>query len=174
MHIFLQGRRGVGKSTVIRKTLEILDEDSPLALGGFFSRHGGKADPVVYMRPAGRSHAGEEFRVAGWDDVKAGMLSDVDAFDRGGVLLLRKCAGVDLIIMDELGYLESGATLFKQAVFDALAGDIPVFGVLRLGDVPWHTTIKSNPLVRLYDVDETNRDELPEELALCIKQTTRM
>ena len=174
MHIFLQGRRGVGKSTVIRKTLDLLIGELPLTLGGFFSRHGGKADPVVYMRPADMNGVGVEFRVAGWDEQKAGMVSDIDAFDREGTLLLRKRPGVDLIIMDELGYLESCADLFKQAVFDTLAGDIPVFGVLRLGDVPWHASIKSNPLVSIYDVNEENRDSLPAELASCVKQAVRL
>ena len=165
MHIFLQGPRRIGKSTVIARTLDILAVQTPLVPGGFLTWNGGKDDPHVYMRPAVSGREVELYRLASWDVRKGGLISDLRAFELDGVRLLKENTGADLIIMDELGFLESGASGFKQAALDVLAGDIPVFGVLRLGDVPWHKDIKDNPGVSLYDVNEKNRDSLPRELA---------
>ena len=177
MHIFLQGRRGVGKSTVIRSALDILSGSVPLSFGGFFTWNSGKDDPRVYMRPAFQgaefkrgyisvcSAEGEMYLLASWDTEKGGMSCNTQGFERDGTRLLENSRDSGLIIMDELGFLESDAARFKQAVMDTLAGDVPVLGVLRLGGVPWHEEIKRNPRVTLVDVTEENRDTLPGELA---------
>ena len=188
MHIFLQGPRNEGKSTVIRKILEIISARRPLILGGFFTWNGGKDDPHVYMRPADSvcdndrgllldslsvSNPGD-ILLASWDDTKRGLTSDISAFDDCGARLLSGSAGVDLVIMDELGFLESKASLFKKAVLDTLERGVPVLGVLRLGDVPWHEDIKRSPLVSLYDVTMDNRERLPGELAELLLRRMRL
>jgi len=165
MHIFLQGQRNTGKSTVILRTLEILLPLKPLVPGGFFTWNGGKNDPHVYMRPARSGQEHEVFRLASYDAAKGGLIGNIRAFDVDGVRLLNESRDSDLVIMDELGFLESGAEVFKQAVLDTLAGNAPVFGVLRLGDIPWHRSIRRNPSVTIFDVDESTREALPQELA---------
>ena len=169
MHIFLQGPKRVGKSTVIRKALDILMADAPLRLGGFFTWNGGKGDPHVYMRPARDGGRDEKYRIASYDPSVGRVSADTAAFETEGVRILGARPGAGLIMMDELGFLESDAPAFIQAVLDVLGEDIPVLGVLRLGDVAWHKEIKRNPLVTLYDVDERNRDDLPRKLALALK-----
>lgn len=169
MHIFLQGPKRIGKSTVISKTLELLAAVAPLSLGGFFTWNGGKGDPRVYMRPAPCGE-GEGAVLASYDAALGRMVGEPDAFERDGVRILSSSANADLIIMDELGFLESGARLFQQAVFDILEGDAPVLGVLRLGEVAWHERVKLNARVTLVDVSEANRDGLPRELAAMIRR----
>lgn len=173
MYVFLQGERGIGKSTVISKTLEILANGQSIRLGGFYTWNGGRDDPNVYIKPAQCGETEAATIVAKWNKAGERMDSVAHAFEQEGVRLLSGLPGADLIIMDELGYLESNAPGFKQAVLDVLNSNIPVFGVLRLGDVPWHVDIKSNPLVELYDVNEKNRDELPRELAERLKLLIR-
>ena len=168
MHIFLQGHRGVGKSTVIQKTLDILAVQAPLALGGFFTWNDGRDDPHIYIRSAQSGREGEIHCLASWDMEKRVFSCDVKAFEQAAVHLLNNFKGAELIIMDELGFLESKAPNFRQSVLDTISGDIPVLGVLRLGDVPWHAEIKRNPRVTLYDVNEENRDTLPRELAAAL------
>jgi len=191
MHIFLQGPRNIGKSTVIEKTLDILTVDRNIMLGGFFTWNDGKSDPCIYMRPAAlkvgtgtaadaasgtasgtasgeaisAGAVGESFILARYSAEKGGLVRDSSVFDTVGVSLLRGGADADLIIMDELGFLEDGSPLFMQAVMDTIAGHVPVLGVLRLGDVPWHAQIKRDPSVTLYDVGLDNRDALPAALA---------
>jgi len=165
VYFFLQGQRRIGKSTVIVKTLDILAAQAPLVLGGFFTWNGGKDDPHVYMRPARSGREGNIRRLASWDTIKGGMISYLQVFERFGADLLHERSGAELIILDELGFLESDAPCFKQAVTDTLADSIPVLGVLRMGDIPWHNDIKGNPNVAIFDVNEKNRDNLPRELA---------
>jgi len=53
VHVFLQGPKNIGKSTVILKTLDLLRMRKPVTIGGFFTWKGGAGDPNIYMRPAG-------------------------------------------------------------------------------------------------------------------------
>ena len=170
-HIFLQGPRNIGKSTVITKTLDILNAHRAIILGGFFTWNGGHGDPHVYMRPALPEPEGERYRLASYDTDKGGLICDIQAFEKSGAELLKRSRNADLIIMDELGFLENDAAEFKRAVLDIISGDIPVLGVLRLGDVPWHKDIKSNPRVTIFEVNEKNRDTLPRELAALLMRT---
>ena len=165
MHIFLQGPKNIGKSTVIYKTLGILAQRKPLVLGGFFTWNGGKDDLRVYMRSARSDDEREIFCLASWDAEIGRLVCDNQVFEETGTRMLEQCEDADLIIMDELGYLESGAFIFRKAVMDALARDLPILGVLRLGDIPWHAEIKRNPTVTLIDVSNENRDVLPRALA---------
>lgn len=165
MHTFLQGSRNIGKSTVISKTLDILAGNNPVLPGGFFSWNGGADDPNVYMRPARSEPDKDRIILAVFDSVKGGLVCDVRAFEKDGVRILRDRAGSNLIIMDELGYLERDAPLFRKAVLEILDEEVPVLGVMRLGDFEWHDAIKQHPLVRIYEVNEKNRDTLPHELA---------
>jgi len=165
LHIFLQGPRNTGKTTVIMKTLDLLSPQRPLVLGGFFTWNGGRGDPHVYMRPARSGKGDEVCRLASYDAAKGGLTANTMAFDEYGSRLLAESKGADLIIMDELGFLESGAAVFRRAVMGALAGGVPVFGVMRLGGVPWHEAIKRHPSVTVFDVSEKNRNALPQELA---------
>jgi len=163
----LQGPKNIGKSTVILETLGLLSAAAPppLSLGGFFTWNNGKADPRVYMRPAGAKGGCGAILLARWDFEAGRLACDIRGFEEDGVRILESSKGADLIIMDELGFLESSADKFKRAVFDALAGEAPVLGALRLGDVPWHRDIKRSPGVALFDVSEENRNALPQELA---------
>ena len=165
MHVFLQGERNIGKSTVVSRTIDMLQVREPLVLRGFFTWNGGKGDPHVYMRPAQRDREREVFRIASWDKTKGALVCDLQVFEQVGTSLLKKCPDTGLVVMDELGFLESGAAGFIQAVMDTIAGSVPVLGVLRLGGIPWHETIKQNPSVSLFDVDRENRGTLPLELA---------
>ena len=148
---------------------------APLRLGGFFTWNGGRDDPHVYIRPARTGADGHPRRLAGgdtrshrlasYDPIKGGLVVDAAVFEREGARMLSDIADTDLIIMDELGFLESEAPLFRQAALDALDAGVPALGVLRLGNVPWHDDIKRKTGVSLYDVSIENRDNLPREIA---------
>ena len=170
MHIFLQGPRGIGKSTVIRKTIELLTERRNITIGGFYTWNGGKDDPNIYMRPARSGNSSGQFRVAAYSESKRSMVGDTKAFDTLGTGILLDSAGADLIIMDELGFLESGAGLFKKTVLETIAGGVQALGVLRLGDVPWHEAIKNDSRVSIYEVNEKTRDTLPQTVAIALRK----
>jgi len=165
LHIFLQGMLNVGKSTVIRKTLEILTACGPLKIGGFNTWRSGALDSNIYIRPAMPGREDEKYHLASYRADSHNIDCDPLAFDQTGVRLLEENPYADLIIMDELGFLERYSSVFQQTVLKALDRDIPVIGVLRKKDIPWHEPIKTHPLVSIREVTMENRDTLPQELA---------
>ncbi|MCL2766313.1 MAG: nucleoside-triphosphatase [Peptococcaceae bacterium] len=162
MHIFLQGQRNVGRSTVIIRTLDIIRSKTELIIGGFITFRGGTDDPYTYMRSANPEGKREDYCLG---SCHKELRNEPLLFDQVGVPLLKDSQNADIIVMDELGFLEREALEFHQAVYSVLAGDIPVIGVLRLGNILWFEQIKTNPKVKLVEVTKENRDGLPEVLA---------
>ena len=165
MPIFLSGPRNIGKSTVIRRTLAILLAQEPLRLGGFFTWRVGADDPHIYLRPAEIWREQEIYRLASYNAKNGGLNCDVAVFEQTGVQLLAQSAGADLLILDELGFLENKAPAFRQAVVTALCGATPVLGVMREGNIAWLREIKNDLQVTIYEVNEQNRNDLPPKLA---------
>ena len=148
-HLFLTGRKGVGKSTLIRGLLAA--ESAPL--GGFFTvKHQGG----IYLLPAAgdRAFAPENllFRCG------------PRRFDQLGCAALADTAGCGLLMMDELGPHEAEAVRFQAAVFRALEGDIPILGVLQQAESEFLDRIARHPQVTVLTVTEENRDALLPEL----------
>jgi len=165
LNIFLTGPRRIGKSYVINQILTILSKQAPLKLGGFFTWREGENDPHIYMKPAQVLKQQEVFRLASYNKESGSFSCDLQVFEKKGVALLTETADVDLLLMDELGFLESKAPAFCRAVMTALAATTPVLGVLREGNIPWLQKIRHHALVTLYDVNKNNREELPLLLA---------
>jgi nucleoside-triphosphatase len=167
LHIFLQGPRNIGKSAAILKTLDILGEQPrDIAIAGFYTWNSRDGGTQIFMRPAAQGREGEIYRLASYNNDRGGLECDFSVFEKAGVNILTESAGADIIVMDELGFLEAGAPAFRKAALDILDGNVPVLGVLRQGkEIPWHDEIKNHPRVSLYDVNEKNRDDLPRELA---------
>ena len=166
LHIFLHGALNVGKSTAISKTLDILTTMRPLKIGGFMSWRSKDNDRhVVFIRPAmpGREH--EKYLLAVYYPYNRSIDCDPRIFDKLCTRLLEENPDADFIVMDELGFLERRSFIFQQAVLSAINGDIPIIGVLRSGNIPWHKSIKSSPRVSLCEITLENRDALPRELA---------
>ena len=159
-HLFLTGRKQVGKSTVLGKLLEGRDA----ALGGFRTKRirvEGGAD--IYMLPP----TGEEGYVA--ENIlfrrrQGRLVLDPADFDRLGGAMLAKSEGADLLLMDELGPTEAEAWGFQQAVRTALDGEIPVYGVLQVADSPFLAEIAARDDVCVVTVTEENRNTLPRQL----------
>ena len=165
-HIFLTGPKQVGKSTVIQKVITMLVDDglSPLSVHGFMTFWDSKDASGLYIADAGRKG---EPRLLGIRRDN-GIELVPRAFDDHGAQLLTDAPGARIILMDELGFLEGESLHFQEAVFACLDGDVPILGVLREGDVPWHAPIKTHPGVSVYLVSQANRDALPAIIASSI------
>ena len=163
-HIFLTGGVQSGKSTVLEKVLARLN----VSVGGFRTGSGParhEQERWLYLwDAAGEPDYDEACRVA--HITPEHRKSFPDRFDALGCAVLRRAreSGVDLILMDECGFLERDAMEFQAEVLRTLDGDIPVFGVVRLRSSGWTDSIRSHPKVTLITVTEENRDELPKHL----------
>ena len=161
MVIFLTGERGVGKSTALRRALA----GCGLGVGGFMTDFG-----------ESRYAENKTLRLLPWSeepDLSAGETCALlgpgrrqvfpEVFDGLGSRLLLSAAGddaCDLILLDELGFLEADAGRFRAAVLSVLTGPKPVLGVVRRGLGVWQDA----PLGELWEVTKENRDAVPRRL----------
>lgn len=154
-HLFLTGRKGVGKSTPLRAVLE------GKRLGGFFTRRitGIFERPSIHLlRAAESQQPSPENLVCLCGERRT------DLFDRLGPAALADAADCDVIVMDELGPSEAAALEFQKAVLAALDGDKPVYGVLQQADSEFLGRVAAHPRVRVVTVTEENRDRLRQQL----------
>lgn len=162
MHIFLTGMIQSGKSTAINRALYAAGI-KPL---GFRTRPGEydeDGSSRLYIIPAMQSVPfGSHNCIA---DRRSGGRNKVftEVFDTEGVDILRKSEG-GLILMDELGFMESNAEEFKAEVFRRLDGDAPILGVVRDRETEFLDAVREHEKVELWWLTEENREELSEML----------
>ena len=151
MKVFLTGKKHIGKSSVIDRFLE----ETGVSAAGFrtvFNRDGdcrrlfmqspdGKMSAVVAHSENGRIYADtEQFNAF------APRLIDISG---------------SIVLMDELGFLESDAHAFHAAVMGVLDSGRDVLGVIREGFPGWTAEIARRSDVEIITVTEENRDSLP-------------
>ncbi len=164
MHIFLTGEIQVGKSTVIRRTLEKLYIKQPVGFTTSLRPFGPLSDKQLYLTPPYLEQPNDCFAVA--QKTTEGTFVNQERFDELGEKYLSdaKEKGI-LILMDELGWMEQNAHGFQRAVLKTLAGDKPVLGVVQKRQNPWTNAIRAHPNVRVITVTQENRDYLPDIIA---------
>lgn len=177
MHIFLTGDVQVGKSTIIKKTLAALKLRD---IGGFRSvsvpdlPDGAMS---VYLIPAGDEHPmmGNWNRVGIRKGCGRGIGKFPEAFERAGVQVLKGAEGMPLILMDEVGRMESAAAQFSERILELLDGSAPILGVVqKIADTKLTNAIRQHPNVRVLTVTKENREKLAEEvLRLVSKELDR-
>lgn len=162
-HIVIAGHRHVGKSTLLNRLLE--DCDKPIY--GFRTASGKsmrKGYRSFFMHPANCSekYESEDNHIGDGNGKDHSFYTNV--FDNFGV----KCLEADpdgIIIMDELGFMENDAELFKAKVLKCLDSDIPVIATAKAGmDTEFLNAVLNHPNADVYYIDEQNRDRLYEEL----------
>lgn len=157
MHYFLTGGVQVGKSTIIKRLISALKLDA----GGFMTRWVGTENGrvLVLLPYSVESDGYTEANVAAV--LENGIMTPrIEVFDAAGPRILERSAGRGVIIMDELGFLESRSFAFQEAVLKTLDGDIPVLGVIQPRDVPFLNRIRERPDVTLITVNAENRNDV--------------
>ena len=86
-------------------------------------------------------------------------------FDTYGAEILAASGKRDVVVMDELGFLESDAIEFRQAVMRHISGHIPVLGVIKPVSNEFLDEVRSSPRVEVCEVTVENRIEVSERLA---------
>ena len=163
MHILICGEVGTGKSTLIQRLLA----QNTRPLYGFVTK---KLDPdengfhPIYIHPAGAAERKyEEENQIGTCDRRTHNIN-LEAFNTIGVRCLRAEPN-GIILMDELGFMESKAEAFTRAVIEALDGDIPVIAAVKARfDVPFLNEVRAHPNGTVYLLTPENREGLFEEL----------
>lgn len=151
-HLFFTGRKGVGKSTLVRAAIE------GRHVGGFFTKRveGVLERPSVHLLRAGTADVPSAENLL----FCCGGSADIQRFEQLGCGALADTAGCDVLVMDELGPHEAQAAAFQQAVLRALDGAVPIIGVLQQVESAFLRQIAAHPNVRVITVTEENRDAL--------------
>lgn len=153
-HIFLTGDLQVGKSTIITKVLK----ETNLRLGGFKTlganyAKDGSSDIIIF--PADGSiengHIAAHRKTGGKEVFP-------EIFSEHGTKFLSKPA--ELIIMDELGFMENDTETFKKKVLELLNGDTPILGVVRNMKTPFLDSVRENKNTEVITVTKENREEI--------------
>ena len=150
-HILLCGRRRSGRSALIRRLLQGIDVPvfgyETLTLG---TRPDGFHEIYLYPYGQERPVKREENHVADCDTRNRVVRSEV--FNGLGVALLAE-ERPGILVMDEIGFMESGAEEFCRAVLERLDGDVPVLAAVRTGmDTPFLRQVMGHPNARCFDM----------------------
>ena len=156
LKIGVTGRKGIGKSATLRKVLAQI----PQKLVGFITRpiegeNTLKGFEIVDLFD-GASHP-----IAYFDEENS-IHPVLEGFETVGVAaLLNALKYGDVMLMDELGFLESDATNFKNMVFKVLESDKLVFCVIKAEQNDFLEAV-SKKVDRIFAIDRENRDEIPD------------
>lgn len=162
-HILITGSVGVGKSTLIRRLLSCLDRP----VYGFETVRTERPDGWSFymfpaLLPAGKRVFSDRNLIGRRDERAVGR---AEVFDTLGVELIRAAKPDGILLMDELGFLESEATAFQNAVLEALHGTVPVIAVVKKRDgVAFLDAVRACPQTVLYTVTTKNRTFLADEI----------
>lgn len=161
MHVLIIGEIGAGKSTLIQSLLEGLPEPA-----GFLT----KKEPAdetgsagVYLhRPAGPRCFCKENLAGACGAASAVAFPDV--FDTLGVRLLEEPSNGRVVLMDELGFLESKAAKFCAKALELMDGEDTVLAAVKTRDTEFLRAVRSHPKALCYTVDAHSRDCLAERI----------
>lgn len=169
-HILICGNRQVGKSTLIER----LSEEITVPIYGFITKimrvnDEGFHEIYIFHAADKERNLTEDKHLADCDTVRRNV--NTDKFETLGVDYLRAKPG-GIVIMDELGFMESGAEKFRKAVLAAFDGDIPVIAAIKKGyeDNAFLNAVKAHPNAELFEIDRENRDALYEKLLPVVKE----
>lgn len=162
--ILLEGRPGIGKTTVIGRCVERLRAaDSSVA--GFTTeelREGGRRVGFAIEEVGGDRDVLAHVDLPGPPRVgRYGV--DLAAFERIALPSLRTPA--DVVVVDELGKMELASPAFREAVTELFDGDRAVVATVHAFHHPFTDALKRRADVELVRVTERSRGSLPEELA---------
>ena len=161
-NIFLTGRPGVGKTTVVKR---LADSLGPMTLAGFYTaeiRAGGQRQGFQAV-----TFSGQE-TVLAHANIKSGQRVgrygvDVAAFEK--IVLPEMGRRADLMLIDEIGKMECFSCGFISAIRRLLDGPTSVLATVAAAGGGFIAEAKARPDVEILQVTRENRDELPNRVA---------
>jgi len=167
-NILLTGRPGIGKTTVVRRFVEL---HSAKRFSGFYTDE---------LREQGRRTG---FRIITLDGA-TGILAHQEAKSRFRVgkygvnveefetLVLPRLdvriANLDLFIIDEIGKMECFSELFIASVRSLLDSPTPVLATVAQKGAGFISEVRSRSDVTLIQITTQNREKLPQQLGRMI------
>jgi nucleoside-triphosphatase len=159
MKIFLVGRPGIGKTTIIKKWIsEILNQ-----AGGFYTEEIRIKDRRVGFKI--KTIDGKEGILAeiGRGEYNVGKYKvNLEIFEKIGVKTIEeklKDERIEYIVIDEIGKMELFSEKFKNIVRKIITSDKNVIGVITMAKNVFVEELKKYD-IKIIEVNEGNRDRL--------------
>ena len=160
MHTLIVGERGVDKSTLIGRVLNALDRP---VYGFETKKEDSLADELrgspVYIYDAWQERVRTTGNLVGYCKNHR-FDAAAEVFDRFAPKLRKPVPAGGIVLLDELGFMESQAEEFCSAVLDLLEGDIPIIAAVKNKHTPFLEAVQSHPKAKCFYITEENRDEL--------------
>lgn len=160
MHTLVVGERGVGKSTLIGRVLDVLD--CPVC-GFETKKEDSLADELrgspVYIYQARQERVRSADNLVGYCKNHR-FAAAAEVFDRFAPKLRKPAPAGGIVLLDELGFMESQAEAFCAAVLELLDGDVPVLAAVKNKDTPFLEAVRNHPKAKCFYITEENRDAL--------------
>ncbi len=166
LHLLITGEVGVGKTFLVQRLLK----HNQRSVRGFISKWMSSDEKIksgVYLFPA----TAETYLCTAQNCVatceKSGFnIIHPKVFDTYGVELLSipKTQNKSLILMDELGFMESESPLFCKMVLNVLDGSVPILAVVKKKETLFLDEVRAHKNAELFCVTEENRELLYHEL----------
>lgn len=160
IHTLIVGERRVGKSTLIGKVLKAIDRP---VYGFETKKEDSLADELrgspIYIYDAWQERVRTTENLVGYCK-NHHFDAAVEIFDRFAPKLRKAVSPNGIILLDELGFMESRADAFCAAVLELLEGDVPVIAAVKDKDTPFLETVRKHPKAKCFYITKENRDEL--------------
>jgi nucleoside-triphosphatase THEP1 len=176
-HVFLTGTVGAGKSTALRKFIAASGA-VPAGLMTVFGPADEQGGENLYLLPWSSdpetdvaNAARRGMRPAGSRNRRECIAQRFpEVFDSAGVELLRAACEVvksgvaDIVVLDELGFLETEAKLFRREVMRLLDDPrIAIAGIVKEKTLPFTEAVRGHEFTTVLTVTRENRDDVPRE-----------
>lgn len=169
MKILICGDVQVGKSTLIRKLIS----DMGKAPKGYITKRipapQGETSYVYLYNIANPPEKIESAAVI--KTIAPEVVTDYpEVMDTLGVEYLSGIPEGELVILDEIGTLESKSPLFQKAVMNVLDGNYNVLASIKAQNTDFLRAVRSHPDCELYIITPGNRNELYAQLKSLVTQ----
>lgn len=159
-NIFITGEKGIGKSSLLEKIIKNID----CSIGGFIQEKVFTEERTSF-NVISLYDSKNSYTIGFYDRKKSVLNSDISIFnDISQDVLLKSLCDRDLIILDELGFIEENAELFKDTIFKILNSDKPVLGVLKECNGNFIRKIKMREDLQVIRINENNRNSMEAEI----------
>jgi nucleoside-triphosphatase len=163
--LLLEGRPGIGKTTVTRRLLQLLQE-AGVPVAGFTTgelRTGGHREGFVVEAVSGAREVLAHVDLPGPPRVgRYGV--DLAALERVALPALGDSGPGGVVVVDELGKMELASAAFRAAVVELLGREVAVVATVQRARHRFTDALRRRPDIRVIRVTEANRDGLPEQL----------
>lgn len=164
-NLFLTGNAGTGKTTLINKILDKLN----CSVGGYLTDREIINDKKIFTAKSLLDDT-EKYEFAKINMISGNKEIYEDAFRQGIISILEKSIiKADVIVLDELGFMENNIIQFTSYVHSLLDSDKFVLGVLKKHDCQFINSIRSRKDVIVVGINKDNRDIILDELLNTIK-----